>query len=424
MSDIISQYGTIFLIMACVFGFFMAWGVGANDVANAMGTSVGAKAVTIRQAIFIAMIFEFAGAYLAGGEVTSTIRSSIIDIEKAGFTDSPELLIYGMLSSLLAAGTWLLIASHNGWPVSTTHSIIGAIVGFAVVGISVDAVVWSKVWTIVASWVVSPMCSGIIAFFIFRSVQKLVLDTDDPFANAKKYVPFYIFLVGFMIAMVTLVKGLRYVGLDFSFGQSLLMAAGVGVLAMIIGIFLLRGIKEVPADNESFHFGSVEKVFGVLMIFTACSMAFAHGSNDVANAIGPLAAVVGVVQSGGVFAEQSGLPFWILILGGGGIVAGLAMWGYKVIATIGRNITELTPSRGFAAELAAATTVVVASGTGIPVSTTHTLVGAVLGVGLARGIGALNLNVVGRIFLSWVVTLPVGAGISIVFFFLFKAIFS
>jgi inorganic phosphate transporter, PiT family len=424
MSDIISQYGTIFLIMACVFGFFMAWGVGANDVANAMGTSVGAKAITIKQAILIAMVFEFAGAYFAGGEVTSTIRSGIIDIEKAGFSDSPELLVYGMLSSLLAAGTWLLIASHYGWPVSTTHSIIGAIVGFAVVGISVDAVVWSKVWSIVASWVVSPMCSGIIAFFIFRSVQKLVLDTEDPFRNAKKYVPFYIFLVGFVIAMVTLVKGLRYVGLDFSFGQSLVIAFGVGLLAMVLGIFLLRKIKDNPAENKDFHFNSVEKVFGVLMIFTACSMAFAHGSNDVANAIGPLAAVNGVVQSGGEFASQSGLPFWILILGGGGIVAGLAMWGYKVIATIGRNITELTPSRGFAAELAAATTVVVASGTGIPVSTTHTLVGAVLGVGLARGIGALNLNVVGRIFLSWVVTLPVGAALSIVFFFLFKSIFS
>ena len=424
MSDIISQYGTIFLIMACLLGFFMAWGVGANDVANAMGTSVGAGALTIKQAIIVAMIFEFAGAYLAGGEVTSTIRSGIIDIDKAGFSDSPELLVYGMLSSLLAAGTWLLFASHKGWPVSTTHSIIGAIVGFAVVGISVDAVVWSKIWAIVASWVVSPVCSGIIAFFIFLSVQKLVLDTDKPFDNAKKYVPFYIFMVGFIIAMVTLVKGLRYVGLSFSFGQSLLMAVGVGILAMIIGIFLLRGIKEVAAENENFQFSSVDKVFGVLMIFTACSMAFAHGSNDVANAIGPLAAVNGVVQSGGEFAAKSGLPFWILLLGGGGIVAGLAMWGYKVIATIGKNITELTPSRGFAAELAAATTVVVASGTGIPVSTTHTLVGAVLGVGLARGIGALNLNVVSRIFLSWVITLPVGAGISIVFFFLFKAVFS
>jgi PiT family inorganic phosphate transporter len=424
MSEIITQYGTIFLILACIFGFFMAWGVGANDVANAMGTSVGARAITIKQAILIAMVFEFAGAYLAGGEVTSTIRSGIIDIEKAGFADSPELLVYGMLSSLLAAGTWLLIASHNGWPVSTTHSIIGAIVGFAVVGISVDAVVWGKVWSIVASWVVSPMCSGIIAFFIFRSVQKLILDTSDPFKNAKKFVPFYIFMVGFIIAMVTLVKGLRHMGLDFSFPQSLAMAVGVGLFAMLLGTLLLRGIKEVPTDNEDFHFSSVEKVFGVLMIFTACSMAFAHGSNDVANAIGPLAAVNGVVQSGGQFAAKSGLPLWILLLGGGGIVAGLAMWGYKVIATIGRNITELTPSRGFAAELAAATTVVVASGTGIPVSTTHTLVGAVLGVGLARGIGALNLNVVGRIFVSWVVTLPVGASISIVFFFLFKAIFS
>lgn len=423
MSEIITQYGTIFLIMACAFGFFMAWGVGANDVANAMGTSVGAKAITIKQAILIAMVFEFAGAYFAGGEVTSTIRSGIIDIQKAGFSDSPELLVYGMLSSLLAAGIWLLIASHNGWPVSTTHSIIGAIVGFAVVGISRDAVVWSKVWSIVASWVVSPMCSGIIAFFIFRSVQKLVLDTSDPFKNAKKYVPYYIFMVGFIIAMVTLVKGLRHVGLDFSFGESLMIAIGVGLIAMIIGAWLLRAIKENPEEDLDFHFTSVEKVFGVLMIFTACSMAFAHGSNDVANAIGPLAAVNGVVSSG-EFASQSGLPIWILLLGGGGIVAGLAMWGYKVIATIGRNITELTPSRGFAAELAAATTVVVASGTGIPVSTTHTLVGAVLGVGLARGIGALNLNVVGRIFLSWVVTLPVGAAISIVFFFIFKAIFS
>ena len=423
MSEIISQYGSIFLILACEFGFFMAWGVGANDVANAMGTSVGAKAITIKQAILIAMVFEFAGAYFAGGEVTSTIRSGIIDIEKAGFADSPELLVYGMLSSLLAAGIWLLVASHNGWPVSTTHSIIGAIVGFAVVGISRDAVVWSKVWEIVASWVVSPMVSGILAFFIFRSVQKLILDTENPFANAKKYVPFYIFLVGFAIAMVTMVKGLRHVGLDFSFGESVVMALGCGVLAMLLGVFMMRSIKDVPGADKDFHFTNVERLFGVLMIFTACSMAFAHGSNDVANAIGPLAAIVGVVQSGGVFVEESALPFWILLLGGAGIVTGLAMWGYKVIATIGRNITELTPSRGFAAELAAATTVVVASGTGIPVSTTHTLVGAVLGVGIARGIGALNLGVVGRIFLSWVVTLPVGAGISIVFFFLFKGIF-
>ena len=423
MSEIISQYGMIFLVMACLFGFFMAWGVGANDVANAMGTSVGAKAITIKQAILIAIVFEFAGAYLAGGDVTSTIRSSIIDIERAGFADSPELLVYGMLSSLLAAGIWLLIASNYGWPVSTTHSIIGAIVGFAVVGISADAVVWTKVWSIVASWIVSPMCSGILAFYIFRSVQKLILDTDDPFLNAKKYVPLYIFLVGFVIGMVTLVKGLRHLGLEITFAQSAVYAVGIGLVVMVGGILMLRRIKLEPAQNRTSHFASVERVFGILMIFTACSMAFAHGSNDVANAIGPLAAVAGIVKSGGVFVGESALPVWILLLGGIGIVVGLVTWGYKVMATIGRNITELTPSRGFAAELAAATIVVVASGTGIPVSTTHTLVGAVLGVGLARGIGAINLNVVGKIFLSWVITLPVGALLSILFFFLFRAIF-
>jgi PiT family inorganic phosphate transporter len=423
MSEIIAQHGTLFLGMAIVFGFFMAWGVGANDVANAMGTSVGSRAITIKQAIIIAMVFEFAGAYLAGGEVTSTIRRGIIDIEAAGFAESPELLVYGMLSSLLAAGIWLFVASSFGWPVSTTHSIIGAIVGFAMVGISVDAVVWSQVWSIVASWVISPLVSGIIAFMLFRSVQRLVLDTDDPFHNAKRYVPFYIFLVGFVIAMVTLVKGLSHVGLDFTFLQSIQLAVIFGLVVMGLGVVMLRRIKERPEENRDFQFASVERVFGVLMIFTACSMAFAHGSNDVANAIGPLAAVNGIIESGGVFNTRSALPAWILLLGGVGIVVGLATLGYKVIITIGRNITELTPSRGFAAELAAASTVVVASATGIPVSTTHTLVGAVLGVGMARGIGALNLGVVSKIVVSWVVTLPVGACLSILIFFIFRGVF-
>ena len=423
MPDILSQYGMILLGLACLFGFFMAYGVGANDVANAMGTSVGARAITIKQAIVIAMIFEFAGAYLAGGEVTSTIRSGIIDAETAGFEANPELLVYGMLASLLAAGVWLLLASWKGWPVSTTHSIIGAIIGFAVVGLSADAVEWGQVGSIVASWVISPVVSGTIAFILFLSVQYLVLDTDDPFANAKKYIPGYIFLVGFTIAMVTLVKGLRHVGLDLSFGQSLMYAVLAGIVTMTIGYFLIRNIQEDPAEDPDDRFASLERLFGVLMIFTACSMAFAHGSNDVANAIGPLAAINGVIQSGGVFDTQSRLPVWILLLGGGGIVVGLATMGYRVIVTIGRNITELTPSRGFAAELAAATTVVIASGTGIPVSTTHTLVGAVLGVGVARGIAALNLKIVGKIFLSWIVTLPVGAALSIVFFYLLRFIF-
>ena len=424
MSDVISQYGFLLLIMACFFGFFMAWGVGANDVANAMGTSVGARAITIKQAIIIAMVFEFTGAWLAGGEVTSTIRSSIIDIESAGFDDRPELLIFGMLSSLLAAGIWLVVASKYGWPVSTTHSIIGAIIGFAVVGISADSVMWGQVLEIVASWIVSPVFSGTIAFILFLSVEKLVLSREDPLKYAKKFVPYYMFLVGFVIAMVTLVKGLSHVGLEVTFSQSAFLAMAFALLTVIIGIFLLRRLRLPDSDQPTAQMQSVERVFGVLMIFTACSMAFAHGSNDVANAIGPLAAINSVIANNGAFEAESALPVWILLLGGFGIVTGLAMWGHRVIRTIGKNITELTPSRGFAAEIAAATTVVIASGTGIPVSTTHTLVGAVLGVGLARGMSALNFGVVGRIFLSWIVTLPAGAILSIVFFFIFKGIFS
>ena len=424
MSDVISQYGFLLLIMACFFGFFMAWGVGANDVANAMGTSVGARAITIKQAIIIAMVFEFTGAWLAGGEVTSTIRSSIIDIESAGFDDRPELLIFGMLSSLLAAGIWLVVASKYGWPVSTTHSIIGAIIGFAVVGISADSVMWGQVLEIVASWIVSPVFSGTIAFILFLSVEKLVLSREDPLKYAKKFVPYYMFLVGFVIAMVTLVKGLSHVGLEVTFSQSAFLALAFALLTVTIGIFLLRRLRLPDSDQPTAQMQSVERVFGVLMIFTACSMAFAHGSNDVANAIGPLAAINSVIANNGAFEAESALSVWILLLGGFGIVTGLAMWGHRVIRTIGKNITELTPSRGFAAEIAAATTVVIASGTGIPVSTTHTLVGAVLGVGLARGMSALNFGVVGRIFLSWIVTLPAGAILSIVFFFIFKGIFS
>ncbi len=420
--SILAEHGQTLLILACIFGVFMAWGVGANDVANAMGTSVGSRALTIKQAILIAMVFEFLGAYLAGGEVTSTIRKGIID--PAIMAGTPELLVFGMMSALLAAGVWLLIASILGWPVSTTHSIVGAIVGFAAVGISVDAVAWGKVGKIVASWVVSPMLAGTISFFLFRSVQKLILNTDNPFANAKRFIPLYMFAVGFLMAMVTLLKGLKHVfkdmGLKFSFLENAGFAVLFGLLVMAIGIWMLRKIKD--EGNEDNRFASVERVFAVLMVFTACAMAFAHGSNDVANAVGPLAAVYGVVSTGAV-ASKTVMPSWILLLGGLGIVVGLATYGWKVIATIGRKITELTPSRGFAAELGAAATVVLASGTGLPISTTHTLVGAVLGVGLARGIGALNLRVIGTIFTSWIITLPAGAGLAILFFFFFKGMF-
>ncbi|WP_370979588.1 inorganic phosphate transporter [Agaribacterium sp. ZY112] len=420
---VLADYGTILLVLACVFGIFMAWGVGANDVANAMGTSVGAGALTVKQAIIIAMIFEFAGAYLAGGEVTATVRKGIID--PAVMAGTPELLVYGMLSALLAAGTWLLIASMMGWPVSTTHSIVGAIVGFAAVGVSFSAVAWAKVGTIAASWVVSPILAGTMSFALFVSVQKLVFNNKNPLAAARRYIPVYMFAVGFLISMVTMIKGLKHVfkaeGVNISFFQSAGVAVIGGLIVAAIGVYMLKRVK-LDADTDDSRYANIEKIFGVLMIFTACAMAFAHGSNDVANAVGPLAAVVSTIQSGAIGAK-SALPGWILLLGGAGIVLGLATYGFKVMATIGKKITELTPSRGFAAELGAAATVVLASGVGLPISTTHTLVGAVLGVGMARGIAALNLRVVGSIFLSWIVTLPAGAILAIIFFYIFKAIF-
>jgi PiT family inorganic phosphate transporter len=414
------EFSLWYLGLAAAFGLFMAWGIGANDVANAMATSVGSKALTIKQAILVAAVFEFAGAFLAGGQVTSTIRKGIIDAAKV--EGNPELLIFGMLAALLAAAVWLLIASRKGWPVSTTHSIVGAIVGFAVVGIGAESVHWSKVGTIVTSWVVSPMLSGFLAFFIFLSVQKLILGTKNPLKNARKYVPFYIFAVGFILALVTLLKGLAHIGLDLSAGESVMVAIASGFITMSIGIFAIKRIKINPDEDADFRFTNVEKIFGVLMVFTACGMAFAHGSNDVANAVGPVAAIVSIVKTG-VVTQNSVLATWILLLGAIGIVLGLATYGWRVIRTVGKNITELTPSRGFAAELAAASTVVIASGTGIPISTTHTLVGAVLGVGIARGIGALNLRVVRNIMLSWIITLPAGGILAVLFFFLLKGIF-
>lgn len=419
--EIIIEYGYILLIIGCVCGFFMAWGIGANDVANAMGTSVGARALTLWQAVLVACVFEFAGAYLAGGEVTSTIRKGIID---AGvMSDNPELLVYGMIASLLAAGIWLLIASYFGWPVSTTHSIVGAIVGFAAVGIGFDAVKWGKVGSIVASWVVSPVMAGTISFLLFTSVKRLILQTSDPFMSAKRYVPFYMFLAGFVVSMVTFLKGLKHVGLSFTASESIAWSLVFALVISLLGTLMLQRIDNTKKEKNGAMFDGVERIFAVLMVFTACAMAFAHGSNDVANAIGPLAAIVSVVQSGGEIASKSILPPWVLLIGASGIVIGLGTLGYRVMMTVGRAITELTPSRGFAAELAAAGTVVVASGTGLPISTTHTLVGAVLGVGLARGIGAINLGVVGKIILSWIVTLPVGAGLSILFFFALKGAF-
>ena len=413
------EYALVYVILAAAFGLFMAWGIGANDVANAMAPSVGSRSITIPQAIVIAGIFEFSGAVLAGGEVTATIRKGIVDAEL--FADDPELLVIGMLASLLAGGIWLTVASRFGWPVSTTHSIVGAVVGFAAMGIGVDAVYWGQVGRIVLSWIASPVLAGILALALFFSIQRLVLGRDDPIAAARRWCPWFVFLAGFFMTLVTLLKGVVHLGLNVSTGTAYALATVVGLMVALLNRIYIGRIGHDPQANREFHFTTVERIFAVPMVVIACAMAFAHGSNDVANAVGPVAAVVSIANTGEVGATSAVSP-WILLLGGIGIVIGLGTYGHRVIATVGQKITQLTPSRGFAAGIASAATIVLASGTGLPISTTHTLVGAVLGVGMARGIAAINMRVVGTIFVSWLVTVPAGAILAAILFFLGRAL--
>jgi PiT family inorganic phosphate transporter len=394
---------------------YMAWAIGANDVANAMGTSVGSGAITITQAVVIAGIFEFAGAYFVGGHVTDTVRKGMLDLSLV----SDQQLLWGMLASLVSAATLLLVATTYGLPVSTTHAIVGSIVGFGAVAIDFDAVAWDRVMLIVASWVTSPLMGGVVAYLTFQFIRRFILDQSDPMAAAKRHGPMFFFVVTFVIGQVTFFKGLKNLHLDFDLPQAFMLSAGVGVLGAGLGWIFLQRIKH--SDEPGGRYRDVERVFAVLVVLTACAVAFAHGSNDVANAIGPLAAVVQVVRVG-TAGPQAPVEPWMLVVGGVGIVVGLATMGYRVMDTVGRNITELTPSRGFAATFASALTIVVASRAGIPVSTTHILVGSVLGVGMARGIGALDLRVVGRIFISWIATLPIAAALSVVFYFFFKGL--
>jgi PiT family inorganic phosphate transporter len=394
----------------------MAWAIGANDVANAMGTSVGSGALTVWGAILVAAIFEFAGAFFAGGHVTDTVRKGMLDISLI----DRDQLIHGMLGSLAAAGTLLVVATRFGLPISTTHAIVGAIVGFGVVSIGPEVVNWGKIGQIVLSWLTSPLLAGVIAFAIFQFTRAKVLDTKDPVAQIRKLGPVFFFFVFFIIGLVTLFKGLKPLKLDLNLQEALLGSTLLGFIGAGLGIMLIRRVQLGPEDPKH-RFSRVEKIFVVLQILTACAIAFAHGSNDVANAIGPLAAISSAISGADLGGKASVSP-WMLAIGGIGIIFGLATWGYRVMETVGKRITELTPSRGFAAQLAAATTIVVASRMGIPISTTHTLVGAVLGVGLARGISALDLRVVGKIIVSWVATLPIAAGLSMFFYFFFKGL--
>lgn len=470
---------TILYIIVIGSGFYMAWSVGANDVANAMGTSVGSGALTVKQAVIVAAVMEFAGAFLVGGHVSETIRKGIIDPDI--FVGNEFMLVYGMIGALLAAAIWLQVASYFGWPVSTTHSIVGAVLGFGVMYGGTQAADWSQVGFIVSSWVVSPLLAGIIAYLIFTTIRRLILRNEDPIKVTKKITPYLVFLVFAVLTLAMVFKGLKNINLDLDFGEATLIAIIIGLIASIISYFLVQRVKYDPVvtTKETHHnseeirtrldralhhlnkavnksddpikgninnmvdditvlnanlnesidvhensteYQTVEKIFVYLQILSAAFVAFAHGANDVANAVGPMAAVVTVLQTG-TFLTQSPVPLWVLGLGGVGIVIGLGTWGWRVMLTIGKKITELTPTRGFSAEFATAITIVFASKLGLPVSTTHTLVGAVLGVGFARGIDALNLRVISNIVISWVITIPVGAIGAITFYYILKSIF-
>lgn len=402
-----------FGILACI---YMACNIGANDVANAMGTSVGAKSLTFRQAVFVAAIAEFAGAVLVGGHVSDTVRKGMVDPNL--FADVPMHLVFGMISALVAASIWLHIASSLGWPVSTTHSIIGAVVGFGVIAGGTEAVNWGKVGSVVMSWAVSPLLGGVMAYLVFRFITKHIFDKHDPVAESKKWVPFMVFVVFAILANAMMYKGLKNLKLDMGFQDAMLIALIVGAVAFVVAKILVNRVKPVdPSDIEK-QFVSTEYIFKFLQVITAFYVAFAHGANDVANAVGPLAAVVAILKSGNVEMKVA-MPLWILAMGGTCIVIGLLIWGMKVMETVGKKITEITPSRGFAAEFAAATVVLVCSKMGLPISTTHTLVGSVIGVGMARGLASLNLNIIKKIVVSWVATVPFTAVLAMVFYKVF-----
>jgi len=393
---------TIVLAVAAVAGLYMAWNIGANDVANAMGTSVGSGALTLRGAIIVAAIFEFSGAMLAGGTVTNTIRKGIVDMDALG--GDPMVIAIGMTCCLLAAALWLNIATFAGWPVSTTHSIVGSVVGFGLIAGGFDAVNWGVMGKIAASWVISPLLGGLFGYLGFVFIKRRILNVDRPLLALRGWGPIMVFPIFAILALSILFKGLKPLQLDLALGTSLGIALATGLLASVLSVPLLRRATRLASEDRDAHTYRAERVFLVLQVLTACFVAFAHGSNDVANAVGPMAAVFGATS--GDLGAQVAVPHRVLLIGAVGIVVGLATYGYKIMATIGKKITELTPSRGFAAEFGAATTIVMASKLGLPVSTTHTLVGAVVGVGFARGIGAINTRVVSGIVASWFVTVP------------------
>ena len=404
----------ILVAAAVLIGFYMAWTIGANDAANSMAPAVGARALSVKWAVILCAIFEFSGAVLVGSTVTDTIRKGIIDSQV--FANNPQILAYGMACALLASGVWLHAATYLGMPVSTTHSIVGSVAGIGILIAGIDHVYWGTVAQIVLSWVVSPIAGGIIAFVIFKMISEGILAKEHPARSALIGIPVCVFFTFMVVILVTIFKGLKHVSFELSWPLAILASFAGGLVATAVSVIPARKILSDAVDLPlADQLVRVEKIFSVLVVVTACSVAFAHGANDVANAIGPLAAVVEIARTNEIPKNVS-VEFWILALGGMGIACGLLTYGYKVIQVVGTKITDMTPSRGVAAAMSASVTVLVCSKLGLPISTTHTLVGAVIGVGLARGITAINRKIVKSIFTSWIVTLPITAGLTMLFY--------
>jgi PiT family inorganic phosphate transporter len=415
----------IILAITALLGLYMAWNIGANDVANSMAPAVGSNAITLKRAIILASICEFAGAVLVGGHVTDTVRKGIVDpnflasIPGMQQGDAATLFVIGMASALLAAALWLNISTWTGMPVSTTHSIVGAVAGFGIAAAGLDAVNWHKMGQIVASWFISPVAGGILGFIFFKLIVVTILGREKPTRAAIKITPYIVFFLVMVVTLATVYKGLKQLikGLDWlTDTHTLLFALALGLVSAVVSQILIRrylqGMDTLPLSEQ---LEKVEEVFSPLVVISSCTVAFAHGSNDVANAIGPLAAVFDILQSGTVQMKVA-VPTWILMLGGVGLVLGLITFGHRVLETVGKKITEITPSRGVAAGVAATLTVLVCTRMKLPVSTTHTLVGAVIGIGLARGIGGIDRGVAKKIFTSWIITVPAAGVVSIMLF--------
>jgi len=411
------EHSLLYLIPAIVLCFLMTWGVGANDLANVMSTTMGSKAVTVKQAMLIAIVFEFAGAFLGGTGVTETMRDGIINTSQ--LSGHPLILIEGMLGVLLACTVWMNLASYIGVPVSITNALVGSMVGFGSVVLGSDSIHWNQVSHIAIGWISSPLIAGITGYALFLTIQQAIFVKVNPLEKAKLYMPIYLFMIGCILSFITVFKGLHHFHVHLEFKESLLVIIGTSCCITLLGMLVIRRIPEQANMKRREYFIQVERYFAVLMAMTACAMVFAHGSNDVALAVGPLTIVYTLALKTHQQFSATDYPSWMILFACVGVVSGLLFYGRKVIETVGSSITALTPSRAFAATLAAATTVVVATSSGIPVSATQTLVGSVLGVGLARGIGALNLIVIRNIFTSWIITLPAASILTIISYKLF-----